>query len=266
MKIEKTKSPDIDLSNLEKYLFNTIFVVVLLFIFSTIYYRQIPALRELSEAALNFSYAMMFFLFAARIISYQKKSEFAFDGQSFWSYCRGNRKFSFETKEISSIKKSHCGLFSSFVIKIQNQKIRIPAEMPNLTDFITNLSGHLSKEQVSDFLKFHQEALMVNSEMEKSSRFLKDFCLFIPLIAFFTAKNVWESFSIVIGILWAILSMVFPLVWTAIHLFLLRITAGYFAVFIKITGIWAFLGILLYMIAGIAYRKFYQWVVYYYRG
>jgi hypothetical protein len=266
MKIEKVKSFDIDLSNLEKYIFNTIFVIILLYIFSVSYHRQILVSHGLSNAAMLFSYIMLAFLILSRILSYQYKSAFVFEQPyNLWAYYKGNRKISFEINEILSIKKSFWGLYSSFVIKIKDTKIRIPAEMPKLTDFITSLSEHLSKEQVSDFLKFHQEALMVDSKMEKSSQFLKNFCFFIPMIALFTAMSVWEGFPIIICILWTILSLIFPIIWMAIHWLLLKITAEHFSVFLKISSIWAFFGVLLYMIVGIAYRKFYLWMVYLYQ-
>ena len=267
MRIEKVKSPDIDLSNLEKYLFNTIFTIILLFIFSASYYMRIPALREFSNNAMIFSYIMLGFLMLARVLSYQKKCTLFFDEASnLWHFHKGNRKISFEINEISSITKSYRGIYSSILLKIKDEKkevhkIRIPAELPDLTEFMASLSEHLSKEQLSSFLKFHQESVAVDSEMEKASKFMQFFIFSVPLIAFFIAQYVWESFALAIGILWIILSMVFPILWTAIHLFLLKIASANFSVFPKITSLWAFFGILLYMISGIAYQKFYLWVL-----
>lgn len=266
MKNEKVKSPDFDLSNLEKYIFNTIFVIILLYIFSISYYRQILVLRELSNSAMFLSYFMLGFLILARILTYQSKSKISFESPNLWCYYKGNRKISFELSEISSIKKSFVGLYSSFVIKIKNTQIRIPAETPKLTDLITSLSQHLSKEQVADFLKFHNNAQSISFETEKPSKFLKYFCFFIPPIAFFISKDVWGTFSIIICILWTILSMVLPLIWTVINIILLKITVKKFDIFIKISSIWAIFGILLYMIIGITYRKFYLWIVYMHRG
>jgi len=263
--IEKIKSPDYDLTNLEKYIFNTILIIIFLFAISTSFYRQIPALQELSKIVMYSSYIAFGILFVTRILSYQNKTKLVLEDQ-LWTFYQGNRKYSFELSEISSIKKSFSGIYSSFVIKIKNIKIRIPAETKSLADFIANLSGNLSKEQVADFQKFHNEAQMISYETEKISEFMKIFCFLIPIIAFFVAQSVWGNFNIIISILWVVLSLVFPLVWTTINLFLLKITASNFTIFSRISNIWAIFGILIYMILGIIYRNFYLWVVYMYRG
>jgi hypothetical protein len=236
--------------------------MILLYIFSVSYFRQTLILYGLFNSMMLFSYIMLTFLILSRVLTYQLKSVLISEEPLSWSYYKGNRKISFELSEILSIKKSYWGLYSSFVIKIKDAKqiiykIRIPAEKPRLTDFITNLSGHLSKEQISQFLKFHRESLAVNFEIEKSSKFLRIFCFFIPAIAFFIAMSVWENFIMMLSILWVILSLILPLIWTAINLLLLKIAAHNFSVFSKILSIWVFLGVILYMVIGIAFQKVY---------
>jgi len=270
MKSEKIKSLDLDLSNLEKYIFNTIFLIILLNISLTFFFRPILPLRELSNAITQLSFYMLVFLFFVRIISYQNKTALIFEAPV-WCFYKGSRKISFETSEILSVRKSFWGIFSSFVVKIKDPqqntcRIRIPAETPNLAEFISNLSQNLPKEKFPDLLKFHKKAYAACLEMEKTSSFLQFFCFAIPPIAYFVARYVWGSFSPIICILWAILSLIFPLFWAAIHLLLLKFTAEKFAVFSKVTGIWLFFGVLLYMITGIIYREYYLWLMFSYRG
>jgi hypothetical protein len=200
-----------------------------------------------------------------RIRLFLDKSALLGEGKDLWCFYKRFKKYTFENSEISSIKKSCVGLYSSFVITVQNKKLRIPAEMNNLEEFISGLSQHLSKEQISDLIEFHRRSLFVCFEMEKKAKVLRILCFFIPPVAFFIAGNVWECFTMVICLLWMFLSLVFPLFWSVVHWFLLKVTVSNFVIFARISTVWAIFGALLYMAVGIIYRKFYLWMIYYYR-
>jgi hypothetical protein len=146
-------------------------------------------------------------------------------------------------------------LYSSLIIKIGDFKLNIPAETQTLSSFISALNQHLPEEQINDLLKFHHNSLCVSNEMEKKAKFLRIFCFFIPPISFFIARNVWEYFFLPICFHWVFLSLIYPLFWTVSHWFLLKISVRNFAVFSKISVIWALLGVFLYMAGGIVYRN-----------
>jgi hypothetical protein len=196
------------------------------------------------------------------LISYQNKSAIECCGENSWIFFKGNKKYCFETDNISFIKKSFWGLYSSFLLVIDYQKIRIPAESKNLTQFIQSLSQHFTKEQSSDFLLHHQRATFICFEMEKVSVFLKIFCFFIAPISFFIAKKIWECESTVICIVWAAFSIFYSILWTFVYYFLLKLSVKNFPIFLKIPTVWRILGVVLYMLIGICYRDFYFSIIY----
>ena len=265
MKIEKARLPNVGLSYMEKFILNTFFVMIICYIFLLGYYNNILIMYKLRFSATTFGLFLISLFFLSKIMSLANKSAFICEGKDLWCFYSGGKKRSFECSEISSVKKSFWGLYSSLVVNVQGAKIRIPAETYSLSGFISDLSQHLQKEQVSDLLEFHERARCVCFEMEKASKFFKTFCFFIPLLGFFIARNVWEFFTMPICILWAFLSLIFPFFWTIVHWGLLKTTARRFALFSRIPILWTIFGILLYMTAGIVYRNFYLWIIYNYQ-
>ena len=265
MAVKKEKKYNSGLSYLEKLISNTFFVLILLYTFTMGYYRELLVMKELNNAAmllwgcLTGLFVSLWFLFALgkSVLICENQS------QTQWSFCRWGVKHTFEIGSISSVKKSFWGLYSSFLIVAGEQRIRIPAESGNLTEFISTLSQHLSKEQVSDLLQYHQRATAVCFEMEKKSKFLRIICFFIVPVSFFIAANVWEFFSAIFCIAWVSFSLIYPLFWTAVHWVLLKISAKNFTVFSRISAIWTVFGITLYMFVGICYRLFYLGLIYY---
>ncbi|MCL1946545.1 MAG: hypothetical protein FWF51_05250 [Chitinivibrionia bacterium] len=266
MKIEKAPVPKIGLSYLEKFVLNTFFVMIVGYIFLALYQNKFVKMNDLTYSVVVFGLFLISAFFMSKIMSLANKSAFICEGKDLWCFYKGGKKYSFECSEISSIKKSFFGLYSSLVIKVQDTKINIPAETRSLNGFISDLLQHLPKEQVSDLLNFHQRAQCVCFEVEKVSIFLRFFCFFIPLLGFFIARNVWELFSMPICILWAFLSLVFPFFWIIIHWILLKITVRNFNIFSRISALWAIFGVLFYMTTGFAYRHFYLWIIYNYQG
>jgi hypothetical protein len=223
-------------------------------------------IEELSNAAISFLLLLFSLLFFSRIVSYKNKSAFILEDGKSWCFYKNGKKHSFGIDEISQIRKSFLGLYSWFVITVDKTGLCIPAEMKGLKEFINALSQHLPKERIANLIKFHENSQLIYFEMEKSAKFLRIFCFFIPPIAFFVAKCVWQNVPLIICVLWTILSLVFPLIWTMLHWVLLSISVHNLIVFSKISAIWTFFGFLLYMIAGIAYHKFYIWIALFHRG
>ena len=259
----KEKKHNLGLSYLEKLIFNTFFVVILLYTFTMGYYREFLAMKELNGAAMSLWVCLTGLFVSSWFLSALSKSALTCQNQTQWSFCRWGVKHSFEIGSISSVKKSFWGLYSSFLIVADEKRIRIPAESENLTEFISALSQHLSKEQISDLLQHHQRAAAVCFEMEKKSKFLRILCFFIAPVSLFVAESVWEFFSAMFCIAWAYVSLIYPLFWTAVHWILLKISAKNFAVFSRISAIWTVFGITLYMFLGICYRLFYLGFIYY---
>jgi len=261
---QKLKTPVIDLSNLEKFIFNSVFSIILVYIFLIGNYRQLLAIRELNNSAAIISFILIFVLFLSRLASYQNKSAFECgDGEDNWIFFKRSKKIYFETNGISLIKKSFWGLYSSFLLVLGNKKLRIPAESQNLMPFIQSLSHRLTKEQIVDFMQFHKRAVFVSFEIEKAARFLKYFCFFIAPVSFFIALKVWEFESFIICIVWSVFSIIYSIFWSFVHYFLLIVSVtSSFAIFQRITAIWALLGVFLYMFIGISFRNFYFTLIY----
>ncbi|MDR0304608.1 MAG: hypothetical protein LBH98_07590 [Chitinispirillales bacterium] len=262
MVIQKSKTPFTNLSNLENFIFNTVFLIILVYVLAIGYYKQVLIIKELNISAIIILYFFISALFLSRFFSYKNKSALVCDGEDTWNFFKGNKKFRFETNEISFVKKSFWGLYSSFSIVIDRQKIHIPAESKNLAALIQSLSKRLKKEQISDFLQYHQKASFIRFEMEKTANVLKFFCFLIAPIAFFTAVSVWECVSMMICIVWVIFSLIYPLFWTAVNWILLIFSANNFSIFSKVSAVWAFFGVIFYMLLGICYRNFYLWAIY----
>jgi hypothetical protein len=202
--------------------------------------------------------------FVSRIVSLHNKSALIKENGK-WNYYKNGKRIIFEYSDISSVKKSVLGLYSSFVLTVENTKIRIPAELRSLGNLFSDLSGHLPQEQLAALIKFHEREQCIFFEMEKASKFLRFFCFLIVPIAFFTANHiwgVWGPLSELAGAFWVFFSLIFPFLWIIAYWVLLKITVSNFAVFSKIPAFWAVLGGLLYMVFGTAYREFYTWVVF----
>jgi len=275
MTIQKTSPQFIDLSYLEKFVMNTLFVIVLGYIFLAGYYSRFLIMTDMRWFATVVPFFLIGLFFLSRTVSLNNKSALSCqtrspDGLSSnsWSFYKGGKKTSFELGEISALQKSYRGLYSSFVITVGNTKISIPAELKILDEFLTDLSKslQLSQEQTDELMKFHENAKCVFFEMERASKFLRYFCFLIPPIAFFTARNVWETGSEIIGVLWVFLSLIFLYFWTVFHWVLLQCGVKNFSIFSRISTLWAISGVLLYMSFGIAFRQFYQWLVFSLRG
>jgi len=263
MAVKKEKKHNFGLSYLEKLISNTFFIVILLYTFTMGYYKELLATKELNGEAMFLWVSLTGLFVSSWFLFALGKPNLTCQNQTQWSFCRWGVKHTFEIGLISSVKKSFWGLYSSFLIVADGKRIRIPAESGNLTEFISTLSQHLSKEQISDLLQYHQRAAAVCFEMEKKSRFLRILCFFIVPFSLFVAANVWEFFSAIFCIIWAWFSLIYPLFWTAVHWILLKISAKNFAVFSRISALWTVFGIILYMFLGICYRLLYLGFIYY---
>lgn len=259
----KEKKRSFGLSYLEKLISNTFFVIILVYTFTMGYYKELLIMKGLDNAAMFLWICLTGLFVTSWFLSALDKSILTCQNQTQWSFCKWGAKHIFEIASISSVKKSFWGLYSSFLLVAGKQKIRIPAESANLTEFISALSQHLSKEQISELLQYHQRASAVCFEMEKKSKFLRIFCFFIAPVSFFVAASVWECFSAIICIVWVVFSLIYPLFWTAVHWILLKISVRNFAVFSRISAVWAVLGVTFYMFLGICYRLFYLGLIYY---
>ncbi|MCL2844678.1 MAG: hypothetical protein FWE23_04405 [Chitinivibrionia bacterium] len=270
MKIQKTAPLFIDLSFLEKFVLNTFFIIIMGYIFLTGFYRNFLLMNDLRQLATVVPLILIVLFFVSRIVSLHNKSALfkESDGRlqtPVWNFYKGGKRISFDCGEISSVKKSFWGLYSSFVFTIGNIKIRIPAELRNVGELISELSGHLPKEQVAALAEFHKNAQCVSFEMEKSSKFLRIFCFLIPPISFFIVRVVWGVFSEVITFFWIFISLILPFFGTIIHWILLKTTVSNFAVFSRVSALFPIFGALLYMTVGIVYRQFYLWLVFNFR-
>jgi len=266
MEIKKSSLPNIGLSSLEKFVLNTFFIIIVGYIFLAVHHYKFLRMEELVFSATVFGLFLITIFFLTNIMSLANKSVFICEGSNLWCLYKGGKKYTFECSEISSIKKSFWGLYSSLAVSVGGVKVSIPAETRSLKGFISDLMQHLPKEQVSDLLNFHQRAQYVCFEVEKASDFFKFFCFFIPLLGFFIAKNVWELFSAPICVLWAFLSLVFPFFWMVTLWILLKITVRKFDLFSRISALWAIFGVLLYMTIGFLYRHYIFWIIYNYQG
>ena len=116
-----------DLTSLERFVFNTVFLLILGYTFVVSYYSKF-----LTEIGLGFFVSVMpfiliFIFFITRIVTHHKKAKLQKIGEN-WLFDKRGKKLSFEVSDVSAVKKSALGLFGSVVLIIKGKKIRVPAE------------------------------------------------------------------------------------------------------------------------------------------